>query len=84
MFVGMIASMTVLLFGTLWEHRGNLALNTAGRMGKWGTYLTSLSIIAILITIVYAPALHKIGIFVPIICIEYNKVLEESNIKQIN
>jgi SSS family solute:Na+ symporter len=72
MFVGMIASMTVLILGTLWEYRGNIALNTSGRVGKWGASLTSISIAVILITIGYAPSLHKIGVFVPFLCIAYN------------
>lgn len=71
MFVGMMVSMTILIAGSLWEFRYNIALSVNDRMGRWGAYLTSLSILAIIATLFKATTLHKMGIFVPFICIEY-------------
>lgn len=73
MFVGMFVSISILLLGTLWEHRGEISMNTVEQRGKWGVFLTSVNVIALLISIVFFKPLHLVlHIFVPLVTIEYS------------
>lgn len=75
MFVGMIVSMSILMFGTLWEHRGEISMNVKTYTGKWGVFLTSVNVVAVLITLAYFETLHfDKRLFVPFITVEYNLI----------
>jgi hypothetical protein len=72
MFVGMLASIALLMFGTLWEYRGRITINTKELIGKLGMFLFLTGIISILPTVAYLSTLHTMKLFVPFITMELN------------
>lgn len=72
MFVGMICSMTILLIGSLWDHRDSIVLNNKIKYRMSGIILIISSTFVIALAIVFIKWLQEMKLFVPIFTYAYS------------